>query len=192
MVALPHYCVEDVLPPGALPGGVRPSALGSSPIVNVHVHFDRPVTRLPLAAGLGTLAQWVFDRTASSGAATGQYLAVSISGAAEQAGGRPAELGELVVDDLRAMFPLAKQAKVLSTFVTKEHHATFKAVPGSAAHRAAPRTALPGLVLAGAWTATGWPPTMEGAVRSGALAARAALVACGQRVMLPPLPREAA
>jgi squalene-associated FAD-dependent desaturase len=185
VVALPHYCTEDVLPRGALPDGVRPSLLASSPIVNVHVHFDRRVTDLPLLAGLGTTAQWTFDRTVSSGAASGQYLAVSISGAEDHAGVRPADLSERVVTSLRQLFPRATAARVLSTFVTREHHATFRACPGSAAHRAPPRTRLPGLVLAGAWTSTGWPPTMEGAVRSGIAAARTALVAAGRREGLP-------
>jgi squalene-associated FAD-dependent desaturase len=187
VVALPHYCTEDVLPPGALPGQVRPSELASSPIVNVHVHFDRRVTDLALVAGVGTAAQWVFDRTASSGAATGQYLAVSMSAADNYVGARPADLGAEITEALRDLFPRAKDAKVLSTFVTKELHATFRASPGSSAHRASTRTQLPGLVLAGAWTATGWPPTMESAVRSGVSAARAVLVAAGQRSGLPPL-----
>ena len=81
VVALPHYCTEDVLPAGTLTSHVRPSELGSSPIVNVHVHFDRRVTDHAFLAGLGTEAQWVFDRTASSGATSGQYLAVSLSAA---------------------------------------------------------------------------------------------------------------
>ncbi|HUC14159.1 MAG TPA: hydroxysqualene dehydroxylase HpnE [Acidimicrobiales bacterium] len=187
VVALPHYSAESVLPPGALPRNVRPSELASSPIVNVHVHFDRRVTDLPLVAGIGTVAQWVFDRTASSGAAAGQYLAVSISAADNYVGARPGELGDQVTEALRDLFPRAKDAKVLSTFVTKELHATFRASPGSSAHRASTRTLLPGLVLAGAWTATGWPPTMESAVRSGVSAARAVLVAAGQRSGLPPL-----
>jgi hydroxysqualene dehydroxylase len=190
VVALPHYCAEDVLPPGCLPGHIKPSRLDSSPIVNVHVHFDRRVTRLPFLAGLGTDAQWVFDRTASSGAPTGQYLAVSISAADNYIGGRPDDLAPLVVTSLRAMLPEAREANVLSTFVTREHHATFRAIPGSSADRAPTRTLVPGLVLAGAWTATGWPPTMEGAVRSGVTAARAVLVASGQRGSLPPLPGE--
>ena len=186
VVALPHYCTEEVLPEGVLPGNVRPSRLASSPIVNVHVHFDRRVTDLPFVAGLGTEAQWVFDRTASSGASTGQYLAVSISAADNYIGTRPEDLVPQVVASLRALLPAARPAQVLSTFVTKEHQATFRATPGSAAHRAATRTRVPGLVLAGAWTATGWPPTMEGAVRSGVSAARAVLVATGQRHSLPP------
>ncbi len=191
VVALPHYCTEDVLPDGVLADGVRPSKLNSSPIVNVHVHFDRRVTDLAFLAGLETEAQWVFDRTASSGARDGQYLAVSISAADSYIGTRPEDLGPRVVASLRAILPAAKRASVLRTFVTKEHHATFRASPGAAVHRAATRTGLPGLVLAGAWTATGWPPTMESAVRSGLSAARAVLVASGQREGLPPLPRDA-
>lgn len=184
VVALPHYCTEQVLPPDAL-GTARPSELGSSPIVNVHVHFDTPVTSLPLAAGMSSLAQWVFDRTVSSGAERGQYLAVSISAADELIGASPGKLSEAVVEALGELFPRARQARALSTFVTREHHATFRACPGSAVHRAPQATSVPGLAVAGAWTATGWPPTMEGAVRSGSLAARAVLEACGRRRALP-------
>ena len=187
VVALPHYCTEEVLPPGAL-GAKRPSRLESSPIVNVHVHFDRRVTKLPLAASLGTSAQWVFDRTASGGAERGQYLAVSISSADRYVGTRPADLAAEVVSALRAIFPDARRASALSTFVTREHHATFAATPGSAAERAPAETGCPGLAVAGAWTATGWPPTMEGAVRSGISAARTALASVGARRDLPALP----
>jgi uncharacterized protein with NAD-binding domain and iron-sulfur cluster len=131
------------------------------------------------------MAQWVFDRTESCGVSRGQYLAVSISAADDYIGRRPGDLTTLVVAALGDLFPEARRAGVLKTFVTREHHATFRACPGSAAHRAATRTRLPGLVLAGAWTSTGWPPTMESAVRSGVAAARAALVATGRREWLP-------
>jgi protoporphyrinogen oxidase len=179
VVALPHYSTEDVLPAGTLPAQIRPSQLASSPIVNVHVHFDRRVTDLAFAAGVGTAAQWVFDRTASSGAGTGQYLAVSMSGADEYVAARPADLAAEVTSSLRSMFPRAKDAEVLRTFVTKELHATFRASPGASAHRAPARTQVPGLALAGAWTATGWPPTMESAIRSGGSAANVVLSETG-------------
>jgi squalene-associated FAD-dependent desaturase len=185
IVALPHYLIEDVLPSGALPDGIRPSELGSSPIVNVHVHFDRRVTDLRLAAALDSPAQWIFDRTVSSGAGQGQYLAVSISGADDYIGARPLDLGSDMVEALGALFPAAREAKVLKTLVTREHNATFRASPGSAQHRAPARTRAPGLAVAGAWTATGWPPTMEGAVRSGLAAARTVLAATGRRASLP-------
>jgi hypothetical protein len=185
IVALPHYRTEDILPAGALAEHVRPSQLASSPIVNVHVHFDRRVTDLRLAAALGTPAQWIFDRTASSGADRGQYLAVSISAADEYIGTRPDDLGRQMVEALTGLFPAAREAKVLGTFVTREHHATFRASPRTSRHRASPRTRAPALAVAGAWTATGWPPTMEGAVRSGLAAARVVLAANGQRTSLP-------
>ena len=185
VVALPHHRAEDVLPLGALPEHVRPSRLASSPIVNVHVRFDRRVTDLAVAAALETPAQWIFDRTASSGAGQGQYLAISISAADDYLGTRPDDLGRQMVEALACLFPAAREAKVLGTFVTREHHATFRASPGTSVHRASARTRLPGLALAGAWTATGWPPTMEGAVRSGLAAARTVLVAAGRRTSLP-------
>ena len=152
--------------------------LGSSPIVNVHVHFDRRVMDLPLAAGLGTVAQWVFDRTASSGAGRGQYLAVSISAADDYSrSARPGDLGDRSGATRSGHLPRGPEHEVLSTFVTREHHATFRASPGSRRPPSTGATRLPGLVLAGAWTSTGWPPTMESAVRSGVAPARAVLVA---------------
>lgn len=185
VVALPHGSVEDVLPRDALRKGVRPSKLASSPIVNVHVHFDRRVMAQPFVAGLGTQAQWVFDRTAPSGASRGQYLAVSVSAADSCADVASEKLADEMVTAIGQLLPRAKQAEVLGTFVTREHNATYRASPGSAAHRAPQRTLIPGLAVAGAWTSTGWPPTMEGAVRSGVAAARAALVGTGQRARLP-------
>ena len=185
VIALPHNLVEGVLPPGALRKGMRPSQLASSPIVNIHVHFDRQVMDLPFVAGLGTQAQWVFDRTEASGAPRGQYLAVSVSAADGCAGMASEQLTSEIVASLRDLFPRARQAEVLGTFVTREQHATFRASPGSAIHRAPQRTLVPGLAVAGAWTSTGWPPTMESAVRSGHAAARAALVGAYQRAYMP-------
>ena len=185
VIALPHNLVEGVLPPEALRKGMRPSQLASSPIVNVHVHFDRQVMDLPFAAGLGTQAQWVFDRTVASGASRGQYLAVSVSAADSCAAVASEQLASEMVASLRDLFPRARQAEVLGTFVTREHHATFRASPGSATHRAPQRTLIPGLAVAGAWTSTGWPPTMESAVRSGHAAARAALVGAYQQAYMP-------
>jgi uncharacterized protein with NAD-binding domain and iron-sulfur cluster len=88
-----------------------------------------------------------------------------------------------MVDALGPIFPVIGQATVLDGHVTKERAATFRAVPGSAAHRPATRTRVPGFYLAGSWTATGWPATMEGAVRSGdsAVAAIAADQAASNR-----------
>ncbi|HEY0805798.1 MAG TPA: FAD-dependent oxidoreductase, partial [Pseudonocardiaceae bacterium] len=83
-----------------------------------------------------------------------------------------AELREVFLPELARLFPAAARADATRFFVTRERRATFRQVPGSARLRPAARTRLPGCVLAGAWTATGWPDTMEGAVRSGNEAAR--------------------
>src|SRR5262249_2431509 len=81
IVAVPHDRAAAPLPPAAVPAAGALTALGTSPIVNVHVVYDRQVMDVPFAAGLGTPVQWVFDRTESSGLDRGQYLAVSVSGA---------------------------------------------------------------------------------------------------------------
>jgi hydroxysqualene dehydroxylase len=163
----------------------RWSALGSSPIVNMHVVYDRRVLDAPLAAGVDTPVQWVFDRTTASGlprcgpsGAPGaqyppgaQYLAVSISAADDLIGLPTARVRELLLPALDALLPAARQAALLDVFVTREPRATFRPAPGTAALRPPARTGAPGLFLAGAWTDTGWPATMEGAVRSGETAA---------------------
>jgi monoamine oxidase len=195
IVALPHGPAAEVLPPGSFPGQDRVAELGLSPIVDIHLRYDRRVTNLPVAAGVGTRAQWIFDRTASSGLAAsaddgaGQYLAVSVSAADEELGRHPDELAATMTTEMARLFPLATAARVTGTLVTKERTATFRAAPGSGALRPGPRSAHPGLAIAGAWTDTGWPATMEGAVRSGVAAARATLLAAGRTR---PLPEEVA
>ncbi len=175
ILAVPHDEAVELLPPGALAPGVDPGRLGVSPIVNLHVAYDRRVTELPFAAGVHSPVQWVFDRTMSSGLAHGQLLAVSLSGAHERSERTVDELRAEFVPALAALFPAARATEVTSFFVTREPRATFRGAPGTAAHRPGPVTRVPGLYLAGAWTDTGWPATMEGAVRSGVAAARKAL-----------------
>jgi uncharacterized protein with NAD-binding domain and iron-sulfur cluster len=154
--------------------------LGTSPIVNVHVVYDRMVTDLAMAAAIGSPVQWVFDRSAAAGLDDGQCLAVSLSAAGAYLGRSPDELIAAFVDALGELFPAAREAHVVDAVVTRERAATFRAAPGSRALRCGPRTGAPGVFLAGAWTDTGWPATMEGAVRSGVVAAREALLACGR------------
>jgi squalene-associated FAD-dependent desaturase len=173
VAALPHDRVEALLPRDALVRSLE--GLGVSPIVNLHVAYDRPVTDLPFAAAVHSPVQFVFDRTQSSGLDRGQLLAVSLSAAAEDMERRPQELRERYVPALAELFPAARDARVERFVVTREHAATFRAAPGVGALRPAARTLLPGLALAGAYTATGWPATMEGAVRSGHAAAREVL-----------------
>jgi uncharacterized protein with NAD-binding domain and iron-sulfur cluster len=172
VIAVPPEDAMELLPPGAL--AADPRGLGASPIVNVHVVYDRRITELPLAAGLKTPVQFVFDRTASSGLERGQYLAVSISGASGYETCTLDDLRAVFVPALAELFPAARTARVERFLVTREPEATFRGVPGSARLRPGPRTRIPGLFVAGAWTDTGWPATMEGAVRSGKAAAREA------------------
>jgi squalene-associated FAD-dependent desaturase len=146
--------------------------LGSSPIVNVHVIYDRQVMKLPFVAAVDSPVQWVFDKTRQSGLEAGQYLAVSLSAADDYVDMPTAALRELFVPELERLFPAAAGAGISDFFVTRERRATFRQAPGSGALRPGAATSVPGLVLAGAWTDTGWPDTMEGAVRSGHNAAQ--------------------
>lgn len=180
IVAVPHREAAGLLPPGTLAGQDRLDRLGSSAIVDVHLVFDRPVTNWPLMAAVRSPVQWVFDRTASSGMGErggrgAQYLAVSLSAADRLLGCHPDSLVPTITSALIRLLPAAGDAHLIDTLVTKERHATFRAVPGTAGLRPKPATARRGLAVAGAWTDTGWPATMEGAVRSGRAAARACL-----------------
>jgi squalene-associated FAD-dependent desaturase len=148
------------------------TGLGYSPIVNVHVIYDRQVSDLPFAAAVDSPVQWVFDKTKQAGLETGQYLAVSVSAADDLVDVPTAAIRELFVPALERLFPAAAKASIKDFFVTRERRATFRQGPGCGALRPGAGTPVPGLVLAGAWTATGWPDTMEGAVRSGHNAAR--------------------
>jgi squalene-associated FAD-dependent desaturase len=152
--------------------GVRWGELGTSPIVNVHVIYDREVTRLPFAAAVDSPVQWVFDKTRTSGLQSGQYLAISLSAADDYVDVPVATLRERFLPALTELFPAAAGAAVNDFFVTRERRATFRQAPGCGALRPGAATSLPGLLLAGAWTDTGWPDTMEGAVRSGRTAAQ--------------------
>ena len=191
VLAIPHTRAASLLEPLLGEKARALSALGSSPIVNLHVVYDRQVCEQPFAAGVGTPVQYVFDRTRAGIAAqpsTGlsarlpagcQYLAVSLSGAEREMGIGVEGLRERYLPALSELFPRARAANVEFFLATREHAATFRAAPGSAALRPGPVTAVPGLVLAGAWTATGWPATLEGAVLSGHAAATAALGVLG-------------
>ena len=233
VLAVPHEAAARLIPPGALPEATVAgwAGLGASPIVNVHVIYDRPVLDLPFAAAIDSPVQWIFDRTSISGldrlsgpdrsapppapessepdesrvslssskvnpgvhlaaamladpadathgahgagdaAQRPQYLAISLSAADEYVDVPAAALREQLVPALAELLPAAREAQVIEFFVTRERRATFRQAPGTARLRPRAGTRLPGLVLAGAWTDTGWPDTMESAVRSGLAAA---------------------
>jgi predicted NAD/FAD-dependent oxidoreductase len=145
--------------------------LADSPIVSVHLWFDRVLLHRPLAALLGSDAHWLFDRGALTGhpPARGQYLTVVSSGAPELMELRGRELVERIAGQVTERLG---GAELLWSRVSREPAATIAVRPGSESQRRGPATDRPNVTRAGAWTATGWPPTMEGAVRSGLVAAR--------------------
>ncbi len=184
ILAAPPSRTGQLLPAGSGVEAQDLAALGSSPIVNLHAVLDRRVLDVPFAAAIDSPLQWLFDRSGSLGAAgaRGQYLAVTLSAADEELSLPADELRDRCLNALRELLPAAREARLERFLVTREHAATFRAVPGARARRPPPRTALPGLVLAGAWTDTGWPATMEGAVRSGRAAADEALAALARLI----------
>lgn len=174
VLAVPPTAAARLLPPGAVELPPRwAEELGSSPIVNVHAVFDRKVMDVPFFAAVDSPLQWVFDRTGESDVDGGQYVAVSMSAADDLIDLPVAAIRERLLPELCRV--LGTSAEVRDFFVTRERHATFRPAPGCAALRPPAKTAINGLVLAGAWTATGWPATMEGAVRSGEAAAHVVL-----------------
>ncbi|MGW7291191.1 hydroxysqualene dehydroxylase HpnE [Streptomyces xiamenensis] len=174
VIAVPQREAHGLLPPGALHDPDRLLALTDAPILNVHVVYDRQVMGVPFLAALDSPVQWVFDRTAPSGLTSGQYLALSQSAAGEEIDLPAKVLRKRYLPELERLLPRAAHAGVRDFFVTRERTATFAPAPGTARLRPPAVTGARGLFLAGAWTATGWPATLEGAVRSGLAAARAA------------------
>jgi squalene-associated FAD-dependent desaturase len=161
--------------------GEEAPGLEDSPIVSAHLLFDRPLLRHDVAALLGSAAHWVFDRGRLTGRepSGGQYLTVVSSGAPELLEVRGRGLVELLAGELtRRLGP----AELLWSRVSREPAATFAARPGTAALRPGPETGRANVARAGAWTATGWPATMEGAVRSGLAAARFLQTAAREKV----------
>jgi squalene-associated FAD-dependent desaturase len=176
IVAVPPTEAERLLPADAT--ALKPGwsgLLGTSPIVNLHLVFDRTVMDEPFIAAVGSDVQWVFDRTRQAELKNGQYQAVSLSAADEWIDVPTAALRAHFVPALRSLLPKMASASLRDFFVTRERDATFAPSPGTARYRPPARTPAPHLYLAGAWTATGWPATMESAVRSGDAAGGALL-----------------
>ena len=153
-----------------------------SPIINVHMQWDRPVMRRDFVAVLDPNAQFIFHRSQIHGWQTPpHWISVSLSGAHELIDAPQDEIVQRVEDAVRSALRRTAGAELLAARVVKESEATFRPKPGMNAHRLRPRTSIRNLVLAGAWTATGWPATMESAVRSGRAAARALLEGPGSQ-----------
>lgn len=161
--------------------GLPAPAFEHSPITGIHLWFDRAVTDLPHATLLDRTIQWMFNKSA------GRYLQLVVSASRDLASMSRADIIALAVGELGEFVPIARQAQLEKAHVIKELRATFSAAPGTEALRPAPQTSRPDLFLAGDWTRSGWPATMEGAVRSGYLAAEAVTAASGRpaRFLLP-------
>ena len=152
--------------------------LRTSPITGVHLWFDRTVMTEPFLTLLDSTTQWVFNKSQLYGEGAnhdGQYLQLVISASYNLTSRSRQEIIDLCLAELRNVLPATREAALVKGTVVKEMNATFSPAPGSDQWRPAQKSPLAGLYLAGDWTATGWPSTMEGAVRSGYLAAEAIL-----------------
>jgi squalene-associated FAD-dependent desaturase len=161
-----HYICS--LPFERLPAvGLPAPALDHSPITGVHLWFDREVTTLPYATLLGRTMQWMFNKD------RGRYLQLVVSASRDLTNVPRQEIVDIAIGDLRLYFPRVHEANLVRAHVVKEQRATFSAAPGTESLRPTAESGPPNIFLAGDWTRTGWPATMEGAVRSGYLAAEA-------------------
>ncbi len=189
VLAVPFDRVPDMLPPelASVPYFAGAKHLTPSPITSVHLWLDRPALDRPHAVLVDCVGQWVFARGET---APGEhYVQVVVSAARQFRGLGRDGVQRRVVEELGRLFPAARAATVLRAKVVTEHAATFSAVPGVDRWRPPQASPVPNLAVAGDWTATGWPATMEGAVRSGYLAAEAVLARAGrpERVLRPDL-----
>ena len=145
----------------------------TAPIVAIHIWYDRHVMNEPYAAILDSPLQWVFNETMlKSKKDTSQHIVISLSGAWEWKNRTKTELRSIFVDAMKESFPLTREASIEKFTVVKMLDATFRVTPGSRLTRLQQRTPIPNFYLAGDWTDTGWPSTMESAVRSGNIAAK--------------------
>lgn len=149
-------------------------AMRSSPIISLNLWLDRDVTEHDFVGLRGTVVQWLFNRRKILGAGA-PYVSLVISGAHDYIRREKDELLTLALAELRELFPPAREAKILQSLVIKERFATFSPDPAAAEHRPGAVTPIPGLYLAGDWTDTGLPATIESAVKSGYTAAAAVL-----------------
>ena len=145
-----------------------------APIVNLHIWYDRHIADFDVLAFVDSPVQWVFNRNAIAGLdGPGQYITVSLSAAWEFWPMAKDALRAMFIPELERLFPAARDAAVTRFVIVKEQRATFRSLPDAPENRLPSATPLPNLFLAGDWTDTGWPATMESAVRSGNLAAEA-------------------
>jgi squalene-associated FAD-dependent desaturase len=193
VLAVPFEVLGRMLPDTASAASLA-AALGqfsTSPITGIHLWFDRQISDLDHAVLLDRTIQWMFHKSRliesrnsesrnneareneARESGHGSYIELVVSSSRSLVEKSKAEIVDMAVKEAQEFFPAAREAKLLKSTVIKEVHATYSPRPGIDQHRPQPETAWPRVFLAGDWTATGWPATMEGAVRSGYLAAEA-------------------
>ena len=210
VLALPFDALESVLPVGTEGNPLREKIthFENSPITGIHLWFDRQISDLDHAVLLDRTIQWMFhksrlqpmrtqprekreghdlgraagaDQNGASAPEGGSYIELVVSSSKTLIAKSRAEIVDLALNEVREFFPGARDANLVKSTVIKEVNATYSPRPGIDAHRPVPVTPWPRVFLAGDWTATGWPATMEGAVRSGYIAAEALANASGTK-----------
>jgi squalene-associated FAD-dependent desaturase len=201
VLALPFDGLARVLPqsPEADPLREQLSHFESAPITGIHLWFDRQVSDLDHAVLLDRTIQWMFHKSRllegrgaeAKAESNGSYIELVVSASKSLIDKSRGEIVDLALKEVREFFPAARTANLVKSTVIKEVHATYSPRPGIDAYRPQQSTVWPHVFLAGDWTATGWPSTMEGAVRSGYLAAEALANATegkSHRFLAPDLP----
>ena len=200
VLAVPHNAVGKLLPSQNGSGEAsahlraRIERLESSPITGIHLWFDREITELPHAVLLDRTIQWMFQKSKlqpqrHAPQQVSSYVELVVSSSKYLVTMARQEIVDLALRELPEFFPATREATLLKATVVKEVHATYSAQPGSDTYRPQSRTVWPRLFLAGDWTASGWPATMEGAVRSGYRAAEELIAEAGgrSRILIPDL-----
>src|SRR5436305_5798239 len=200
VIALPFDALDRVLPesPESSPLREKIAHFENSPITGIHLWFDRQISDLDHAVLLDRTIQWMFHKSrlqplraqSSNGSVAGSYIELVVSSSKSLIEKSKAEIVDLTMAEVHEFFPAARAANLVKSTVIKEVNATYSPRPGIDVHRPTPITAWARVFLAGDWTATGWPATMEGAVRSGYMAAEALARAAGKeaRFLSPDLP----
>jgi squalene-associated FAD-dependent desaturase len=193
VLALPFDALESLLPAEAASAPIREKIahFENSPITGIHLWFDRQISDLDHAVLLDRTIQWMFHKSrlqpmrtkGENGTGAGSYIELVVSSSKTLIDKSRAEIVDLALSEVREFFPAARDANLVKSTVIKEVNATYSPRPGIDAHRPTPVTPWPRVFLAGDWTATGWPATMEGAVRSGYLAAEALADTSGKKGM---------
>ena len=189
VVALPFDTLDRILPNAPESAKIREQLahFENSPITGIHLWFDRQISDLDHAVLLDRTIQWMFHKSrlqpiraqSANGAPAGSYVELVVSSSKTLIDKSRAEIIDLALSEVREFFPAAREANLVKSTVIKEVNATYSPRPGIDAHRPSAITSWPRVFLAGDWTATGWPATMEGAVRSGYRAAEALALAAG-------------